>query len=65
MIEVHGSELDRGAARLVVKEREDYVGGEVVTYANGRPVQALVTERADGSNDCRAFVGVARATIQL
>ena len=33
--------------------REDYVGDEVVTYdGEGVPVMAVVTTRADGSNDC-------------
>lgn len=51
----------RGAVRHVVVERGDYVGGEVGlrTDDNGRPVMAVITERADGSNDCAIFAGAA------
>lgn len=39
-------------AEVVAIDREDYVGTEKVqTDANGRPVMAIVTRRADGSND--------------
>lgn len=40
--------------------REDFVGDAVVTYdGEGRPVQAVVTTRADGSNDVAAFADCA------
>ena len=55
------TELAAGAPRHVVLEREDYIGNEIVrTDDHGRPVMAVVTERADGSNDCHAFAGLAR-----
>lgn len=61
-VEVTGVELDRRAARLVRVDREDYVGAEIVrTDAEGRPAMAVITERADGSNDCHVFAGAARA----
>lgn len=54
----------RGTVRHVVVERGDYVNGEHgLRYdAAGRPVQAVITERADGSNDCHIFAGVAVGT---
>lgn len=60
-VELHErTELAKSATRHVVNEREDYIGGELVTVdANGRPVMSVNTERADGSNDCHAFAGVA------
>lgn len=48
-------------ARHVVMDREDYVGSELVQYANGRPVMAVRTERADGSNDCHVYAATAQA----
>ena len=56
-------ELRKHAARHVVREREDYVGQEIVAYHNGRPLLALVTERADGSNDARVYAPAAQARI--
>lgn len=42
-------------------EREDYVGGEIVTTdGNGRPVMAVETTRDDG-NDVAVFAPCARA----
>jgi uncharacterized protein YodC (DUF2158 family) len=61
-VEVTGLELNPGKVRLVRVEREDYVGSETVTTdETGRPAMAVVTERADGSNDCHAFAGLAVA----
>lgn len=52
----------RGSVRHVLVERGDYVNGERgLRYLDGRAVQAVITERADGSNDCHVFPGVARA----
>lgn len=50
-----------GSVRHVLVERGDYVNGERgLRYdPDGRPVQAVITERADGSNDCHIFAGVA------
>lgn len=56
-------ELRKHAARHVLREREDYIGQEVVRYHNGRPIMALVTERADGSNDARVYAPVAQARL--
>lgn len=40
-------------ARIFTREREDYVGSERVQLDDRRrPVMSIVTERADGSNDC-------------
>ena len=51
---------DTVKSRLVVKDREDYIGDELVQTDNeGRPVMALVTERADGSNDCHVYAPTA------
>lgn len=61
-VEVDGLELRKHSTRHVVNEREDYVGAELVrTDAEGRPVMSVVTERADGSNDCHVFVPTATA----
>jgi hypothetical protein len=46
-------------------EREDYVGSEQVqTDGDGRPVMAIVTTRADGSNDCAVLAPVATASVR-
>lgn len=59
-VEVTGVEFDRSVVRLVRVDREDYVGDEVVRVdGEGRPAQAVITERADGSNDCHAFAATA------
>lgn len=50
-------------ARHVVKEREDYVGDELVQVdGEGRPIMAIVTERPDGSNDCHVYAPTATIT---
>lgn len=42
------------AVNLVV--REDYVGSEQgILYADNKPIMAVKTERADGSNDVAVF----------
>lgn len=52
MVELVGAELDHSQVRHVVMDREDYVGKELVQCDwTGRPVMAVKTERADGSND--------------
>lgn len=45
--------------RLVVNEREDYVGTEDVQLADGRPVMNISTERPDGSNDLAVYLPTA------
>lgn len=47
--------------KVVAMEREDYLGGEDVRWANGRPVSAVRVERADGSNDCIVYAPTAKA----
>lgn len=61
-VEVYGSELKKYSVRHKLIEREDYVGKEIVTTdSTGTPFVAVYTERADGSNDCHAFAGMAQA----
>jgi len=44
------------------REREDYVGREIVTTdGESRPVMSIVTTRADGSNDCAVLAPCAGA----
>lgn len=65
MVEVttRSGELDLHQVRLVRVDRDDYVGDEIVrTDAAGRPAMAVITERADGSNDCHVFAATASAT---
>lgn len=48
-------------AKIVTREREDYVGSEMVqTNAHGRPVMSTLIVRADGSNDCVAYAPCAQ-----
>lgn len=62
-VELTGDELDPRAQRHRLVERDDYVGDEVVqTDSRGRPVMALITDRADGSNDCTVYLGTATGT---
>lgn len=55
------------SAKIVLRERDDYVGTELVQLdpERGRPVMALETRRPDGSNDsivyAPAATGSARA----
>lgn len=61
-VEVTGAELDKRKQRHVVVERSDYVGNELVRVnAAGRPIQSIITERADGSNDTHVFAPTAQA----
>lgn len=48
-------------ARVVLREREDYIGAERVQLINGRPVMAAVTERPDGSTDAAVYAPNAHA----
>lgn len=45
--------------KVVVNEREDYVGGEDVQLADGRPVMNIAIERPDGSNDLAVYAPTA------
>jgi hypothetical protein len=50
-------------ARVVLREREDYVGVEDVQFdSTGRPVMAIDTIRDDGSNDVAVFAPTAHVT---
>jgi len=52
--------LGRYAARHELVERGDYVGDETgVAFLDGRPVMAVRTDRADGSNDATVFAPTA------
>lgn len=52
------------SSRLVAVERDDYVGNQIVqTDDSGRPIMAVRTERADGSNDTLAFAPSATAVL--
>ena len=48
-------------AKVEVREREDYVGDEVVRIHDGRAVMSVVTEREDGT-DVAVFAPVARGS---
>jgi hypothetical protein len=47
--------------KVVALEREDYLSGEDVRWANGRPVASVQVVRADGSNDCVVYAPTAKA----
>lgn len=50
-------------AKVETREREDYVGRELVTTdGDGRPVMSVVTTRDDGSNDVAVMAPCATAT---
>lgn len=53
-------------ARIFLVEREDYVGRELVALdpERRRPVMAMVTERADGSNDARVYAPTIRVDLK-
>lgn len=65
MVEVHGTELPRYAARHVLLDREDYVGPDIVRMHEGRAVMALVTEHDDGHTDCTVYAPTAVAAGQI
>ena len=47
--------------KISIREREDYVGNEIVTTVAGRPIMSVVTERSDGSNDVVVYAPAATA----
>lgn len=49
--------------KVEAKVREDYVGREDVTYANGLPIMSVITTRDDGQ-DCAAYAPCARASVE-
>lgn len=61
LVEVFGDALKKLSTRHVVKHRDDYVGAEEAQIGpDGKPIMALITERADGSNDTRIYSPRAR-----
>ena len=55
--------LHTADTRVVAVEREDYIAGERhLTMIDGRPIMAVRTDRADGSNDLTVYPGTATAT---
>jgi hypothetical protein len=55
---------DGSDCKVFAVERADYLGREEQrTGDDGRPYMAVVTERADGSNDAAVFPGVAVARL--
>ena len=53
--------LSGSDVRVRAVEREDYIGGALVTQDdNGRPVMSVITDRPDGSNDVIAFADTAQ-----
>lgn len=58
------AELRKHSVRHVAKVREDFVGSEIVRKdADGRPIMAVSTERADGSNDLHVFAPTASGSV--
>jgi len=48
------------AGKIELREREDYVGSELVQLVEGRPVMSMVTTR-DAGTDARIYVPTATA----
>lgn len=48
-------------SRVLLVEREDYVGSEQVQMIDGRPVMSAVTEHADGRTDAAVYAPTATA----
>lgn len=61
---VKGQALKKNSVRVVLNEREDYIGKENVQTLDGRPIMNLITERADGSNDIRVYAPMAKASME-
>jgi hypothetical protein len=49
-------------AKVYAREREDYIGGELVQLHEGRPVMSVITERDEGQ-DCAVFAPTAVARL--
>lgn len=62
-VEVHGTaqQLKKHAQRHRLVAREDYVAGEIVVTADGYVPMAVITDRADGTNDCHVYAPLATA----
>ena len=58
--------LNGTRCRVRAVEREDYVGdADVRRDGRGRPMAAVVTERADGSNDVLTFPATVHMRIEV
>lgn len=56
---------DGSGARVFTREREDYIGTDVVQLdGEKRPVMSIITERPDGSNDTAVMAPVASASVR-
>lgn len=49
----------RGTAKVVVNEREDYIGSEDPQLHEGRPIMNITTEYADGRTDVAVYAPTA------
>ena len=59
-VEVFGDQLEKHSVQHKVVVRGDYLGDELARFDGaGKPITAVLTERADGSNDCYAFAATA------
>lgn len=52
-------------SRVILREREDYIGTEQVRLIDGRPVMAAVTEHADGRLDAAVYAPTAQARASI
>jgi hypothetical protein len=50
-------------AKVELREREDYVGNELVQLHEGRPIMSIVTIRDDGQ-DCAVFAPTATVSVR-
>lgn len=48
-------------SRVLLREREDYIGAEQVQMIDGRPVMSAVTEHADGRVDAAVYAPTSTA----
>ena len=51
----------KGDAKVVVHEREDYIGHEDVQLLDGRPIMNITTHYADGHTDVAVYAPTAHA----
>lgn len=50
--------------KIEAREREDYIGGDIVQYAgNGRPIMSVITTRDDGQ-DCTVYAPCATTSFR-
>lgn len=53
--------VEGAGSRVLLREREDYIGTEKVQMINDRPVMSAVTEHSDGRVDAVVFAPSATA----